>query len=197
MNHAAFKSSIYAWGEEAISQLQHNLDTAIEFHQRPFWTADDDENIQQRYINISWNFRELSDLLHNLPEWKAVEDALAQDDVLRGRFGRSIGTFLGGRSWQLPDWAQSLIPSPHFDRAGKTILVPTVADFKKRADEHIRVLISSEVTIDTVWPIIGLECAEEVIELEAGVTLRRLTPIECAWAFQSSGKSAVLWLSCL
>jgi len=183
MDHEAFRDAILTWGEAAIAKLQQSEDS-IQVDQRPFWIADGNDNIELRLVHLSWNFRHVPDLLESLPEWRSVKSAFADDVPLQTRFGRTLGTFLGGRTWQLEEWARSLIPLPAFDSMGTKIKPPELSALRERLGKRLQLLLASEVTVDTVWPIIGLECKLDTFDLDPGVTLRRLTPTECAWAFQ-------------
>jgi Apea-like HEPN len=164
---------LHEWVHEAVARLAEGPQPDVRLG-LPRWQHDPDGIFRklERPIRV-WPHAEAQATWRQLPTWSAVEQALEEDDRLRGQPDQWIGTTEGGGHFDADAAALAVLPLP--DEVGEL-----EATFARRYGELDRFLATEEIEYLVIWPLPGLRSSEFPITLEQDIQLDIMSDRELA-----------------
>jgi hypothetical protein len=161
-----------AWVREAASRLSEGSGPDISPGRRR-WQRDGDGvlRVRERPVRV-WRHAEV-EALRQLPSWRAVEQALQEDDRLRAQLDQSVGTAQGSSLFDAELAARIVLPSP--DEAGDL-----EGAFERKYGGLDRFLAADAIEYAVVWPLPGLTSSEFPILLEQDLEVGMMSDEELA-----------------
>jgi hypothetical protein len=167
------EQALHEWAREAVASLANGPEPDVRLG-LPRWQRDTDGVFRkyERPIRV-WPHAEAQATWRQLSTWSAVEQALQEDDRLRGQLDQWIGTAEGGGHFDADMAALAVLPLP--DEVGDL-----ETTFARRYGELDRFLAAQEIEYLVIWPLPGLRSSEFPITLEQGIELDIMSDRELA-----------------
>jgi hypothetical protein len=164
------ESALREWVNEAVARLSDGPEIRIS-PGLPQWQRDADGVFRKRERPARlWHPNQV-DTLRELPSWRAVDQALQQDDRLRAQLDQLVGTIQSGAQVSTELVSQHVLPLPDevSDLEGT---------FVRRYRELDRFLAADEIEYLVIWPLPGLSSSAFPITLEQGVEIDTMSDKE-------------------
>ena len=162
-NFDKLEQALREWLSEAVAHLSGGSEPDV-FRGLRRWQRDSDGVFRHRERSTRvWRDAEL-EAVQRMPSWRAVEQALIDDERLRAQLDQQVGTAQGGAHFDAEMVARQVLPLP--DEVGDLGAV-----FARRYGELDRFLAAQEIEHVVVWPLPGLTSSEFPITLEEDVDL--------------------------
>ncbi len=171
-NFDNLERALREWAHEAVGRLSSGLGPEVSTSLRR-WQRDSDGIFRERERPVRvWRHSEL-EALHELPSWRAVEQALQDDVRLRAQLDQLAGTAQGSHRFDsdTAGWFVLPLPDEVEDLEGA---------FERRYGNLDGFLAASEIEYSVVWPLPGLTSSTFPIALEQDVELDIMSDQELA-----------------
>jgi hypothetical protein len=171
------------WVTEAVASLSNGPELRVSSG-FPRWQRDTDGVFRKGERPVRLWYPDQVEALGELPSWRAVEQALQEDDRLRAHLDQQVGTIKGGSQLSRELVSRHVLPMP--DEVGDL-----KGAFARRYGELDSYLAADEIEFLVIWPLPGLTSSEFPITLEQGVEVDIMSDAELTAALNTEVLSLV------